>query len=157
MKRLILICMVLLAVTAIIVAADPKKPANHGLFLPDQIKWMDAPNALPPGSKLAVLEGDPFKHELYTMRLRMPDGYKIPPHTHTAYEHVTVISGMFNLGMGGKFDAAAGTKMPPGTFGFLAPGMKHYAWATGDTVIQLNGMGPWTITYVNPSDDPRKK
>ena len=91
------------------------------------------------------------------MRLRMPDGYKIPSHTHTASEHVTVINGMFNLGMGGKFDAAAGTKMPPGTFGFLASGMKHYAWATGDTVIQLNGMGPWTITYVNPSDDPRKK
>jgi len=57
-------CSVLLAVTAIVVAADPKKPADHGLFLPDQMKWMDAPNALPHRSKLAVLEGDPFKHEL---------------------------------------------------------------------------------------------
>ena len=113
MKRLILICAVLLAVAAMVVAADPKKPADHGLFLPDQIQWMDAPNALPAGSKLAVLEGNPFKHELYTMRLRMPDGYKIPPHTHTAFEHVTVISGTFNLGMGGKFDAAKGTAMPP--------------------------------------------
>src|SRR5436309_6800375 len=73
MKRLILICTILLAVTAIVVAADPKKPADHGLFLPDQIKWMDAPNALPPGSKLAVLEGDPFKHELYTMRRWLQD------------------------------------------------------------------------------------
>lgn len=157
MKRIILSCALFLAVAATVFGADAKKPADHGLFFPDKIQWMQAPNALPAGAKLAVLEGDPFKHELYTMRLSMPDGYRIPPHTHTAAEHVTVISGMFNLGMGGKFDAAAGTAMPPGTFGFLAPGMKHYAWATGETVIQLSGMGPWTITYVSPADDPRPK
>src|SRR5260370_17554091 len=142
MKRIILICTVFLAVAAIVVAADPKKPADHGLFFSDQIKWMDAPNALPPGAKLAVLEGDPFKHELYTMRLRMPDGYKIPPHTHTAYEHVTVISGLFNLGMGGKFDAAAGTKMPPGTFGFLPPRINHSASPPADTTIHLHPIHP---------------
>jgi hypothetical protein len=68
---------------------------------------------------------------------------------------VTVISGTFNLGMGDKFDENAGTVMPVGTFGFLPPQMKHFAWATGETIIQLHGVGPWEIHYVNASDDPR--
>jgi hypothetical protein len=72
-------------------------------------------------------------------------------------EHVTVISGKFNLGMGEKFDQSKGNEMPVGTFGFLAPQMKHFAWASEETVIQLHGEGPWEINYVNPSDDPRKK
>jgi hypothetical protein len=129
--------------------------ADHGLFTPGEIKWMDAPSTLPAGAKLAVLEGNPSEEGFFTMRLWMPDGYKIPPHWHSGVEHVTVISGTFNLGMGDKFDEKAGTVMPAGTFGFLSPQMKHFAWTSGETVIQLHGVGPWTITYVNPSDDPR--
>src|SRR5712692_1141374 len=68
------------------------KLADHGLFTPGDIKWGDAPNALPAGAKLAVLEGDPFKAGLYTMRLKMPTGYQIPPHWHVRTEHVTVVS-----------------------------------------------------------------
>jgi hypothetical protein len=135
--------------------SPPAALPDHGLFRPADVKWMDAPNALPSGAKLAVLEGDPFKPGLYTMRLQAPDGYKIPPHFHKRVEHVTVVSGTFNLGMGDKFDDKAGQPMPAGTFGFLPPMMKHFAWATGETVIQLHGMGPWEIVYVNPADDPR--
>jgi hypothetical protein len=87
----------------------------------------------------------------------MPAGYKISPHWHGKVEHVTVISGKFNLGMGEKFDDSEGNAMPAGTFGFLPPQMKHFAWASEATVIQLHGEGPWEINYVNPSDDPRKK
>lgn len=132
-------------------------PPDHGLFTPSDVtlKWMDAPNALPAGAKLAVLEGNPFAEGLYTMRLWMPDGYKLPPHWHLRVEHVTVISGAFNLGMGEKFDQSVGRRMPAGSFGFLPPQMKHFAWATGETVIQLHGLGPWEIVYVNPGDDPR--
>ncbi len=132
------------------------KLADHGLFTPGDIKWVEAPNALPTGAKLAVLEGDPFKAGPYTMRLKMPAGYQIPPHWHVRTEHVTVVSGTFNLGMGEKFDKSAGHVMPAGTFGFLAPQMRHFAWASGETVIQLHGMGPWEIVYVNPADDPRR-
>jgi quercetin dioxygenase-like cupin family protein len=89
------------------------------------------------------------------MRLKLPDGYKIMPHTHPKVEHVTVISGTFNLGMGDKFDQASGREMPAGTFGHWPPGMKHFAWAKGETVVQLHGIGPWAINYVNPADDPR--
>ncbi len=156
MKRFLGLSVIVLAVAAAAFAAAAKLP-DHGLFTPNQIKWADAPNALPAGAKLAVLEGDPFKPGLYTMRLSVPANYKIPPHFHKKFEHVTVISGAFNLGMGEKFDAAKASAMPAGTFGFLPPGMKHFAFAKEPSVIQLHGEGPWEIIYVNPSDDPRKK
>ena len=157
MKRIIVGSVVMIALVAIALSQETTKMADHGLFTPTDIKWMDAPNALPAGAKLAVLEGNPFAPGLYTMRLSMPAGYKIPPHWHGKVEHVTVISGKFNLGMGEKFDESKGNAMTVGTFGFLPPQMKHFAWASEATVIQLHGEGPWEINYVNPSDDPRKK
>jgi quercetin dioxygenase-like cupin family protein len=156
MKRFLTLFVIVVAIAVVSLAA-PKKPADHGLFTPNQIAWMDAPNALPAGAKLAVLEGDPFKPGLYTMRLSVPAHYRIPPHYHKKFEHVTVISGTFNLGMGEKFDSSKATAMPAGTFGFLAPEMRHFAFANEPAVIQLHGEGPWEIVYVNPSDDPRKK
>jgi hypothetical protein len=156
MKRFLVVFGIVFAIAIAAFAAAPKL-ADHGLFPPDKISWMNAPNALPAGAKLAVLEGDPFKKGLYTMRLSVPAGYKIPPHYHKRFEHVTVISGAFNLGMGDKFDASKGMAMPAGTFGFLAPGMRHFAFANEPTVIQLHGEGPWEIVYVKASDDPRKK
>lgn len=155
MKRYLGVATVLLTIS--VAAVVYAKSATHGLFVPGSIEWSDAPNALPAGAKLAVLEGNPFKPGLYTMRLQMPAGYKIPPHWHKRFEHVTVISGTFNLGMGDKFDTAKASSMPAGTFGFLAPKMKHYAFANEPTVIQLHGQGPWEIVYVDPADDPRKK
>jgi ChrR Cupin-like domain len=157
MKRILILATVLTTIVAAGFSQEATKPADHGLFTPGAIKWMDAPNALPAGAKLAVLEGNPFNPGLYTMRLSMPAGYKIPPHSHLKVEHVTVLSGKFNLGMGEKFDESKGNGMPVGTFGFLPAQMKHFAWASEETVIQLHGEGPWEINYVNPSDDPRKK
>ena len=126
-----------------------------GIFPAANVKWIDGPASLPAGAKLAVLEGDPTKEGFFTMRLFLRDGYRVAPHWHPKVEHVTVISGTFNLGMGEKFDQTGGREMPAGTFGYWPAGMKHFAWAKGDTVVQLHGIGPWTITYVNPSDDPR--
>ncbi len=126
-----------------------------GIFPAADVKWKAGPASLPAGAKIVVLEGDPAKEGFFTMRLWVPDGYRVPPHMHPKVEHVTVISGTFNLGMGEKFDKAATRKMTAGTFGFWPAGMKHFAWAKGDTVIQLHGIGPWSIIYVNPSDDPR--
>jgi len=133
-----------------------KPEAEPSIHTPAQIKWVDGPPSLPAGAKFAVLEGDPSKEGFFTMRVRLPDGYKIPPHTHGKIEYVTVIGGTFNFGMGEKFDQAATKEMPAGTFGFWPTGMKHFAWARGETIVQLHGIGPWTIQYVNPADDPRK-
>jgi hypothetical protein len=156
MRQILILGTVMIAVVAVALSQEATKMADHGLFAPSDIKWTDAPKALPAGAKFAVLEGNPSNPGLYTMRLSVPAGYKVPPHWHSKAEHVTVISGKFNLGMGEKFDDSKGNAMPAGTFGFLPPQMKHFAWASEATVIQLHGEGPWEITYVNPADDPRK-
>ena len=106
-------------------------------------------------AKLAVLAGDPNKKGLFTVRLRTPAGYKVPPHTHPTSEHITVISGTFNVGTGDKFDEAAGKEMSAGGYMVMPPGMKHYAWTPAEAIIQVQGMGPFVIKYVNPADDPR--
>lgn len=110
--------------------------------------WGPAPAILPAGAKLAVLEGDPTKPGRYTMRLWMPANYRIPPHFHKTWEHVTVIEGTFNVGMGDKFNATGGASLKAGSFGALPPGMHHFAWTTEPAVIQLHGEGPWGLVYV---------
>ena len=138
-------------------------PAGKGeamdlsVFTPTQVKWADGPPSLPSGARMAVLEGDPTKEGPFVMRLKMPDGYRIAPHTHPKPERITVLSGTFHVGMGDKFDAKKGKAMPAGSYGTWPAGMKHYVWVTGETVIQLHGVGPWVIEYLDPADDPRKK
>ena len=104
---------------------------------------------------MAVLSGDPTKKGLFTVRLQAPAGYKVPPHTHPTAENITVISGTFNVGTGDKFDEAAGKSLQAGGFVVMPAEMKHYAWSTGDVIIQIHGKGPFQIKYVNPADDPR--
>ena len=122
------------------------------------LKFMPAPPVLPAGCEVAGLNGDMSKKgSEYTVRLRVPDGWKIPPHFHPAEEHVTVIQGAFWMGMGDKFDEAALKEMPVGGFHAIPKRVHHYGMAKGQTIIQLHGVGPWGITYVNSSDDPSKK
>ena len=139
------------------IAADQHtKPAGDmGLFPAAEMKWGEGPPSLAKGAAMVVLEGDPAKEGLFTMRLRFPDGFVVNPHHHSQIEHVTVIAGTLHFGMGEKFDRAKTRPMPAGSFGFWPIGMKHFAWAEGETTLQLHGKGPWTITYVNPADDPR--
>ncbi len=136
-------------------AAHPKDTDDFGLYLPAEIKWQDAPPSLPAGAKIALLEGDPAKEGPFVIRFRFPDGYKVMPHVHPKRERVTIISGLLNIGMGEKFDAKDTREMPPGTFGSWEAGMKHFAWVKGETVLQLHGIGPWEIRYLDPKDDPR--
>jgi quercetin dioxygenase-like cupin family protein len=104
-----------------------------------------------------VLEGDPAKEGPFTLRVRLPDGYRIPPHYHPVVEHVTVIQGAFVLGMGDKVTDDGVKALTAGSFAYMPAGMRHFVRAQGDTVVQIHGTGPWGITYVNPADDPRKK
>src|SRR5688572_24427799 len=141
-------------------AQEPPKPAaampaDHGVFSPADIQWRPGPPSLPAGAQLAALEGDPTKEGIFTMRLSLPAGFTIAPHWHAAFEHVTVISGAFSVGMGEKFDKAQLKSIPAGGFAYMAPGMRHFAWVENPTVVQVHGMGPWQLYYVNPADDPR--
>jgi mannose-6-phosphate isomerase-like protein (cupin superfamily) len=131
------------------------QPRQAHVVTPAQLTWGPPPAILPSGARLAVLDGDPSKPGPYTMRLDMPAGYRIPPHFHPADEHVTVISGAFQVGMGDTFDEGKLSTLPPGTFGVIPPGMHHFARADKATVIQLHGEGPWGLTYVNPADQPK--
>ncbi len=138
-------------------AAVPTSSTAHGMVAPNELKWMPSPSSLPPGAKVAAIEGNPAEPGPFTMRIMLPDKYRIPPHWHPGVEHVTVISGTFHLGMGEQFDASMGRALTAGSFSFMPTKTPHYAWSTGETVVQLHGQGPWGITYVNAGDDPRKK
>lgn len=136
---------------------DPhdQKEMKVSVRSPTNLQWVDAPASLPRGAKIAVLEGDPSKEGPFVFRALLPDGYRIPPHTHPKMERITVISGTFNVGMGDRFDASKTEAMPPGAYGYWPTGMKHFVWAKGETVIQFHGDGPWSLQYINPNDDPR--
>src|SRR5262249_35777937 len=141
---------------AFVSAAPTHADKDHLVFTPDDVKWVDGPPSLPPGIKLFILEGDPTKEGPLVMRAKMPDGYKIMPHTHPKDERVTVLSGTLHMGMGEKFDEKATKAMPAGSYGRMGPGVKHFAFAKGETVIEVHAAGPWTVDYVDPADDPRK-
>ena len=129
---------------------------NEATLVPaTDVQWKDGPVSLGTGAMMAVLQGDPTRPGAFTMRLRFPDGFRVNPHWHTQVEQVTVLAGALNLGMGDRFDRAATRRLSAGSFGYWPAGMRHFAWAEGETVLQLHGQGPWTITYVNPADDPR--
>lgn len=168
MKRIIALALVgaVGALSSLALAEENKKEASpssskaaataeHKMFTPADMKWVDGPPSLPPGPKLAVLEGDPAKPGPFTIRLQFPDGYKIPAHTHPTVERVTVISGTFHMGTADKFDEAAGHELAAGSFTIMPAETKHFGWATGETVVQVQSTGPFVIKYVNPADDPR--
>ena len=130
---------------------------QHTLLTPQDVKWGDPPPVLPSGARFAIVEGDPkAAGQLVSFRLKMPDGYKIPPHFHPADEHVVVLQGTFNMGMGDKLDQNTSKPLGPGSFAIMPKGEHHYGWAKGETIVQVYAIGPWGLTYVNAADDPRK-
>ena len=136
-------------------ARDTTHAAN--VMLVNALTWGPAPAALPAGAQFAVIDGDPSQSGPYTIRLRMPDGYRIPPHSHPTAEYVTVLSGALALGMGDRMDEAGMKTLSAGSFGGLPAEMPHYVVARGETVVQVHGVGPFSIVYVNKADDPRQK
>jgi quercetin dioxygenase-like cupin family protein len=123
---------------------------------PGQETWGPAPAVFPKGAQMSLLAGDPTKPGVFVIRLKMPAGYRIPPHHHPTDEYVTVISGDLGLGMGDKFDPARGAALAPGGFAQAGAGMNHYAWSKNGAVVQVSAVGPFAMTYVNPADDPTR-
>jgi quercetin dioxygenase-like cupin family protein len=129
----------------------------HKMVTAQEIPWSPGPASLPAGAQATTLYGDASKEGLFAIRLKLPAGYVIPPHTHPRPEVVTVISGTFHLGMGEVADRTRTKALPAGSFFAFAPGMAHFAFMDEETVVQLNSIGPWGLTYVNPADDPRRR
>jgi len=124
---------------------------------PAALHWGPAPPVFPKGAEMAVVSGDPGKAAPFAVQLKMPSGYKIPPHFHPTDETVEVKSGTFLYGMGDTFDAKKTKPMNVGDKGSIPAKMHHYAQAKGATVVEVSGMGPFAMTYVNPADDPQKE
>jgi quercetin dioxygenase-like cupin family protein len=131
--------------------------AKHVALNADEMKWGPAPPGLPAGAEAIVLNGDPGKTGTFIVRAKLPDGYRVPPHSHPTDENVTVLSGSLAMGMGDTADEASMKALGPNGFAHVPKLSHHYVTAKGETVIQIQAMGPFAITYVNPNDDPRKK
>jgi quercetin dioxygenase-like cupin family protein len=142
----------LLVTSAASLPAQPA-PAAHGAGQPE-LKWGPAPAVFPAGAQMAVLQGNPGGTGLFTVRLRMPNGYRIAPHTHPTDEHVTVVSGTFRVGMGKTFAEKGMMAVHAGGFVTAPASQPHFAVARGETVVQVHAIGPFAMTYVNPADTP---
>ncbi|MCC2638998.1 MAG: putative signal peptide protein [Moraxellaceae bacterium] len=138
--------------------ADPNaaqtNPSSAAYHTPETLQWSPAPPALPRGAQIAVLMGDPFQSGPFIIRLRMPAGYTIPPHWHSMTENVTVISGTFSLGNGDTVELRSAQQLPAGGFHSITARDHHYAFTRDGAEIQIQGEGPFDITYVNPADNP---
>ena len=156
MKTLIsLIIVAALFVTAASAAMRADHP-HAGQNLNDA-QWGPAPPLLPKGAQIAVLEGDPTKPGPYAVRLKFPEHYAIPAHSHPTDEHVVVTSGALVFGMGNVLDkrSSANMKLTVGGFVDASANVNHFAFTDEETTIVLYGEGPVEFNYVNPNDDPR--
>ena len=122
-----------------------------------QLKWGPAPPGLPAGAKLAVVDGDPGKPGPFTVRLLVPSGYRIAPHSHPTEETLTVVRGAFHYGMGDSWNSATMKTLTRGKSETMKAGQNHYARASGRTELEIKSTGPFEINYVKASDDPRNK
>ena len=154
MRRIVLCCAVLMLAFATTSMGQEATAPKHVIAKPADLKWGAPPPVFEQGASFTVISGNPGEAGPYVVRLKMPAGYKIAPHWHPADENVTVISGTFAIGMGEKFEKATMTELPAGSYVLLPAEMRHYAMAKTAAIVQVHGMGPFKLTYVNPADDP---
>ena len=138
-------------------AAPASAASSHVMLAPGELKWGDAPPSLPPGAKMAVVQGDPTQAQPFVIRAQVPAGYKVPPHWHPGVENLTILSGTVALGMGEQFDESKMTTVPVGGYASMPAEMRHYFMAKTAATFQVHGMGPFVVNYVNPADDPSKQ
>ena len=154
--RLLTLALALAALGPTAAWAEDPSHADHIMVLPADLEWADA-KANPPGAKIAVIEGPPNKAVPFTFRVKFPADYKLPAHWHPVTDHVTVLSGTLNYGFGDKLDTEKTKALTPGSTVITPPKTNHFLWTSEETVVQVHGVGPMDIHYVNPEDDPRKK
>jgi quercetin dioxygenase-like cupin family protein len=135
-------------------SSAPSPPVRYNFA---EVPWTDAPPTMPAGTKIAVLEGDPRKPAFFTMRIKLQPGMHLGPHTHPADERVTVVSGSIHVAFGDKFDTTKGKTFSAGAFYVNPTPMPHFIWTDEECVIQVTGIGPWGVSYLDPADAPRPR
>jgi quercetin dioxygenase-like cupin family protein len=156
-SRVLIVIVSAVFAASVAVTLAQKPTAAHVALTAAEVTWGAPPPSLSPGARFAVVSGDPSGNGPFTIRLQMPAGYKIAPHWHPTDEHVTVVSGVFAVGMGEKFDPNITKALSAGGYASLPAEMRHFAFAKSTAVIQVHGMGPFVFNYVNPADDPSRK
>ena len=129
-------------------------PPAHTLAMPADLAWGPPPPFFPAGAKFVILFGDPGKPGPVAVRMQMPAGYRIAPHWHPGTEQVTVISGSVAFGMGDTFDEKTMKTLGAGGYAVMPAEMRHYVKAKTAAMIEVHGIGPFAINYVNPADAP---
>jgi quercetin dioxygenase-like cupin family protein len=137
------------------VQTQAQHSGEHVMLGPSELVWSDLPSL--PGVKIAVIEGPLNQAVPIMFRLKFPAHFKIPPHWHPGVEHITIISGTLHMGIGSVFDASNTRALTPGSVSIMQPGTNHYVWTDEETIGQVHSIGPWSVNYVNPADDPAKK
>ena len=133
------------------------EPPGFVHIAPDQLKWAPSP-AIPPGGQGAALYGDTRKAAPFITRVKLPADYKVAPHSHPEERVYTVISGTFYIGFGDKFEADRLKAFPAGSAFVVPANASHFHWMrSGEAVVQVSGVGPSGIEYVDRADDPRKR
>ena len=155
MKSMLKLASAVVVALCVGVPASSAQSSDHKMISPNDLQWSDVPS-LPPGAKIAVIEGPMSEPVPFTVRLKFPANYQIAAHWHPAVERVTVLSGVINMGVGDKLDMQRSMALSPGSMMILQPKTNHFVWTKEETIVQLNGVGPWGLTYVNLADDPRK-
>ncbi|MEO6991747.1 MAG: cupin domain-containing protein [Candidatus Baltobacteraceae bacterium] len=147
MRLRVLLALSLLIGLPMMVSASPGAPT---IVTPDQVKWSPGTGPLA-GTEMTVLVGDPSKAGPFTIRLRIPDGAKLGAHYHADTERVTVLSGTLLVGIGDNLVESSMTALPAGSFVSIPAGVHHYAMAKGETILQIGGTGPFSMTAVEPA------
>ena len=156
-RRLAAVSLSSLALGLTVTVSPVVAQSTHTVVPADKVQWGPAPPFLPAGAEITVLEGNPSEKGAITLRLRFPANYDIPAHWHSMTERLTVLSGALNVGMGDKLDRKASQTLQPGGFASLPANMRHFAWTTTPTIVQISLEGPFDIFYVNAGDDPQKR
>ena len=126
-------------------------------ILSEDVDWKPFP-AFPPSARLAIMVGQPTEPGPYVIRVKVPAGVKLMPHRHPEDRVYTVISGVFYIGVGERFDGEKLEAYPPGAVIVLPGGTPHFHWArSGEYVTQVTAIGPLGLQYLNPDDDPRNQ
>jgi quercetin dioxygenase-like cupin family protein len=127
---------------------------EHVMLAPSDLAWTDLPSL--PGVKIAVIEGPLNEVGPIMFRLKFPANYKVAPHWHPGIEHITILSGTLHMGIGDVFDQSKTRALTPGSVAIMPPRTHHFVWTSEETIGQVHSTGPWSVTYVNPADNPLK-
>jgi quercetin dioxygenase-like cupin family protein len=146
----------IVALSVLLAAGAPALAPNGTLAADaDPFPWKAGPPSLPKGAQMAVVSGDPAKKGPLVVRLKLPGNYIIPPHRQPTAENITVLYGELNVGMGERLDKTRIKPYERGDHLSIPANAPRYVLIFRETIIQLNGTGPFAIDYVDPASDPR--